>query len=221
MATEVFSFDYDAGANIYIRIYGRTGDKLHKVFDFNDSTFKAAGTTATQLLTCDEQAGEDGTGKSSYTAAVDLAALNSTLKYEGFVIRAFDNASPAVSDVAVSGPLSFHVQAGEEGRRHIEPELEGAFTTTSGVEVRISAYLKVDGQRYTLEEGVASCTLTVREHGEGVNLYQVTETADALGRFELSQEFPDYDADRLYNHSVAINVDGLTFTKDFDIPNYA
>lgn len=220
MATEVFSFDHDAGADVYLRIWGRTGSDVGKVFDFDDSTFKALSAATTPFLACDEQEDEDGTGKSSYTAAVDLADLNSTFVLKNFVIRVYDNGTPAAADVAIGDPLSITVQVGQLGQRVIEPVLGACFTTTAGVEVRLSAYLSVDGQRYALP-GTAICTVVVREHGEGTNLYAVADTANADGRFELSKELPGYTADRIYNHSATITVDGVAFTKDFDIPNYA
>lgn len=219
MAVKEFTFNYDSGANIYIRIFGRTGSELSKVFDANDNTFKSSISSTTHIV-CTERALEDGTGKSAYTASVDLSNINSTFVLKDYVIKAFNNASPVAEDVSISETESFSVQVSDLGRRIIEPELGEAFTTTAGTEIRLSAYLKVDGERYILP-GTASCTLTVREHGSGVNLYSETETANAQGRFELSKNNPNYTADRLYNHSVAISVDSVTFTKDFDVPNYA
>ncbi|MCA9013693.1 MAG: hypothetical protein KDA77_00045 [Planctomycetaceae bacterium] len=221
MATTTITFDYNSGANIYIRIFGRTGSQLGLVFDAADNTFKdPAGTTTTPYIQCTERAYEDGTGKSSYTATVDLSNINSTFVLKDYVVRAFDNATPSFNDQAIGEPVPFSVQVSDLGRRQIEPELGAAFTTTSGVEVRLSVFLNVDGERYVLP-GTAIGTIVVREHGEGTNLYTVAGTANAQGRFELSQELPNYTGDRLYNHSVTITVDGVAFTKDFDVPNYA
>ena len=78
MATKVFSFDYDAGADLYVRIFGRTGSEVGQVYDADDDTFKALGSAATPYLPCTEQTAENGTSYSSYTVAVDLANINST-----------------------------------------------------------------------------------------------------------------------------------------------
>lgn len=221
MAITTITFDFNAGADIYVRIFGRTGSELGLVFDADDNTFKdPAGATTTPHLACTEKPYENGTGKSSYIVTVDLANINSTFVLKDYVVRAFDNATPSFNDQAIGETVAFSVQVSDLGRRQIEPELVAAFTTTQGVEVRLSAFLNVDGERYVLP-GTAIGTIVVREHGEGTNLYTVAGTANAQGRFELFQELPNYTADRLYNHSVTITVDGVAFTKDFDVPNYA
>lgn len=217
MATAVFRYLGEPGANIYYRVFNAAG----AVFDFTDEDFTTLeGATKAHEDDVDELTDEGGSSNSVYAVTIDLAKLNATLVPQEFIIYAYSGAAPDDGDDPLTSGYEFTVQAGKLGNRLIEPELSAAFTTTEGDEVRLSAYLKVDGERYSLSEA-DSCVITVREHGEGVELYDVSGTANAQGRFELSKEDPGYSADRLYHHSVAITADGLTFTKDFDVPNYA
>jgi len=206
MATKVFSFDYDAGANLYVRIFGRTGSDVGKVYDADDDTFKALGSATTPYLACTEQTAENGTSYSSYTVAVDLANINSTLALKDYVIRAYDNATPAATDVAVGAKQEFSVQASRYGEQEITVDCKGCNTSSEGTSVKYLIRLNVNGEFYQLANA-ATGVLTVRVLG-GTDLFNsgtLNPVTDA-GYFEYTKASPNFTADSLYEHEIVITV---------------
>jgi len=216
MATKVFSFDYDAGADMYVRIFGRTGSEVGQVYDADDDTFKVLGSATTPYLTCTEQTAEDGTDKSSYTVAVDLANINSTLALKDYVIRAYDNATPAATDVAVGAKQEFSVQASRYGAQEITTSVKGCFTSSAGDAVRYLIRLYVNGEFYELANA-ATGVLTVREQG-GTDLFTsgtINPVTDA-GYFEYDKSTPGFTDDRLYEHEIVITESSVAVTRYVD-----
>lgn len=216
MATKVFSFDYDAGADLYVRIFGRTGSEVGQVYDADDDTFKALGSAATPYLPCTEQTAENGTSYSSYTVAVDLANINSTLALKDYVIRAYDNATPAATDVAVGAKQEFSVQASRYGQQDITTSVKGCFTSSAGDEVKYLIRLYVNGEFYELANA-ATGVLTVREQG-GTDLFtsgSINPVTDA-GYFEYDKSTPGFTDDRLYEHEIVITESSVAVTRYVD-----
>lgn len=218
MATKVFSFDYDAGANLYVRIFGRTGSEVGQVYDANDDTFKALGSATTPYLTCTEQTAENGTSYSSYTVSVDLSNINSTLAAKDYVIRAYDNATPAATDVAVGAKQEFTVQASRYGEQPITVSIEGCNTSSAGSEVRYLVRLYVNGEFYALDNA-ATGVLTVREQG-GTDLFTsgTINPETGLGYFEYDKTTPGFTDDRLYEHEMVITESSVSVTRYVDWP---
>lgn len=218
MATKVFSFAYDAGANVYVRIFGRTGSEVGQVFDDNDDTFKSLATATTPYLTCTEQTAEDGTSYSVYTVSVDLANINSTLAAKDYVIKAYDNASPADADVAISEELGFTVHASRYGEQPITVTVEGCNTSSAGSEVRYLIRLYVNGEFYSLANA-ATGVLTVREQG-GTDLFTsgTINPVTGAGYFEYDKTTPSFTDDRLYEHEMVITESSVSVTRYVDWP---
>jgi len=216
MATKVFSFAYDASADVYVRIFGRTGSDVGKVYDADDDTFKALGSATTPYIACTEQTAEDGTGLSVYTVSVDLADLNSTLAEKDFVIKAYDNSSPADTDAAISEELPFTVQASRYGVQELSASVVGCFTTTAGAAVKYLIRLYVNGEFYELANA-ATGVLTVREQG-GTDLFtsgSINPVTDA-GYFEYTKTSPGFTDDRLYEHEIVITESSVAVTRYVD-----
>lgn len=220
MATKVFSFPYDASADVYVRIFGRTGSDVGKVYDADDDTFKSLGTATTPYIACTEQTSEDGTGLSVYTVSVDLADLNSTLAEKDFVIKAYDNSSPADTDAAISEELQFTVQASRYGVQDITATMDGCNTSSTGTAVRYLIRLYVNGEFYQLANS-ATCVLTVREQGSGTDKFTSSDdgtlnpVTDA-GYFEYTKTTPGFTDDRLYEHEAVITESGVSITRYSD-----
>ncbi len=142
MATETLRFDgHDASADAYVRIFNASG----QVFDFDDSTFKALASCTTPYQTSTERGDLDGTAFSAYDNAIDLALLNDLPTPQRFTAKWFDNASPADSDVAVSGALDFTVQSGKLGERATIPCFDQNVKSTSGLAAQQAAWLDEEG----------------------------------------------------------------------------
>lgn len=216
MATKVFSFDYDAGADLYVRIFGRTGSEVGQVYDANDDTFKALGSATTPYIACTEQTAENGTSYSSYTVSVDLADINATLALKDYVIRAYDNATPAATDVAVGAKQEFSVQASRYGKQDITVSCVGAHTSSAGTETRYLIRLYVDGDFYVLDD-TATGVLTVREQG-GTDLFTsgTLNPETGLGYFEYDKTTPGFTDDRLYEHEIVITESSVAVTRYVD-----
>lgn len=208
MATRRIYAQAEAGADLYLRVMNAAGDWL----DFDDDAFKSwsSATTPYVAMTEDDDAG--GTSRKSYYADLDLAALNPTPEPLRFYLQACDNASPALTDDPVSETNEIVVQSGEiAGADEILCVTDACFTSTAGTEIRFLAWLEKNGQKVVLSAG--SCTVTVREHGAGSDLFSVTDSApNAAGVFELTQASPGFTDDRIYLATVAITVNSITYT---------
>ena len=89
MATKTFTITYDAGASLYLAIF-RPSDGY--VLDFAGSpanTFRALGSATTPYVSATERTGPGGSSKSLYTAAVDLANVNSGSTPTDYVVQWF------------------------------------------------------------------------------------------------------------------------------------
>lgn len=85
--------------------------------------------------------------------------------------------------------------------------VEAAVTSAAGTELRILAWLELGGEVVALPSG--TCSIVVREHGSGANLFTVTDNApNAQGIFELTQSTPGFTDDRLYGFMTTIVDDG-------------
>lgn len=213
MATKVFSIPYDAGSNVYARIFGRTGSEVGQVYDANDDTFKALGSATTPYIACTEQTAENGTSYSGYTVSVDLSNINSTLAANDYVIKFYDNATPASNDVAISGETAFTVQASRYGKQDITASIVGCFTSSAGTSVKYLMRLYVDGDFYQLANA-ATGVLTVREQG-GADLFTsgtINPVTDS-GYFEYTKSSPGFTDDRLYEHELVITESSVSFTR--------
>jgi len=216
MATKVFSFDYDAGADLYVRIFGRTGSEVGQVYDANDDTFKALGSATTPYIACTEQTAENGTSYSSYTVAVDLADINATLALKDYVIRAYDNSTPASTDVAVGAKQEFSVQASRYGKQDITVSCKGCNTSSAGTSVKYLIRMYVDGEFYQLANA-AEGVLTVRVLG-GTDLF-TSGTLNPVtdeGYFEYTKTTPGWTNDSLYEHEIVITESSVAVTRYVD-----
>ena len=98
-------------------------------------------------------------------------------------------------------------------------ELIPCNTTTAGTTVRILAKVRKGGAMvavYTIDP-TATLALAVREQGEGADLFTIGATtvgSDHL--FALSQNSPNYTADRNYKYTATLVVLGVTYT-DVDV----
>lgn len=218
MATKVFSFDYDAGANIYVRIFGRTGAEVGQVYDADDDTFKALGSATTPYIDCTEQTAEDGTGFSSYTVSVDLSLINNTLALKDYVIKAYNNGTPDSTDIAVSETLAFSVQAARFGEQDITVSCKGCNTSSAGTSVKYLIRMYVNGEFYQLANA-ATGVLTVRVLG-GADLFTSgsTNPVTGAGYFEYTQSTPEFAADSLYEHEIVITENSVAVTRYVDWP---
>lgn len=205
-----YKVDYASGSNVYIRLWNDS----HEVFDFNDNTFKAIGSATTPHRLC------------TYNSSEKLYRTNTAIDWEvvwnkgspyRVTVLAYDNATPASSDVAITVPNQLIVQFGQIGEKEIVCGLDAVFTSTAGTELRLLSWLERGGQTIPLAAG--SCTVTVREHGAGVDLFTVTDAApNAAGHFELTQSSPGFTADRVYRALVVIAENSTTWTTTHTLP---
>jgi hypothetical protein len=219
MTSEVLTLEYDAGADVYLRIWNDSG----QVFDFDDDTFKALSGAVEPYLAMTERADMAGTGRSGYQATVDLATVNKTGTAKRYTVKAYDNGTPADADNPVAEPLGLTVQFGRLGERPVRCELEAALTSTAGSAVRLTAWLEHGGEIVDLStlDPTASVSIGVREHGAGANLFTVTDGGagpNASDRFEVTQSTPGFTDDRLYSFLVSITANGVTHTTQHLIP---
>lgn len=146
MTTEVFTLpEYDAGETVFFRVFDTTGN----VFDFDDGIFKAIGSATTPQVAASEKTGMGGTGKSGYTASIDLAAINDTGSVGRYTAKAYAQAggSPAATDPAISGGLTLSVQFGILGEKEVIAQAEISVKSTAGSTAQVSAWLEHGGNR--------------------------------------------------------------------------
>lgn len=93
MTTKTFTITYDAGASLYLAIF-RPSDGY--VLDLADNTFKAiSAPPTTPYVAATERTGPGGSSKSLYTAAVNLANVNSGSTPTDYVVQWFTDTSLA------------------------------------------------------------------------------------------------------------------------------
>jgi hypothetical protein len=211
--TETFTFDrYVAGSSLYARVFNAAG----QVFDFSDNTFKALAGATTPYVAATEHADLDGTGYSGYSVAIDLDLLNPSGSRSRFALKFYDNATPAAADQAVSGAKGFTIQFGELGERDVVPQVELSVKSTEGLAAQLSAWLEHGGRKVAIGsvDAAATASITVREHGSGVDLFTLAFTAADLNNdvFEKEQATPGFTDDRQYEVEVSITENGNTYT---------
>lgn len=171
MATETFTLpEYDAGATIFFRVFDTDGN----VFDAADDTFKDIAIATTPQLAATERTGMGGTGKSGYTASIDLADINDTGAKGRYIVKAYSQAgaSPATTDPSVSDGLSITVQFGSLGEREIVAQGEISVKSTAGDACQVSAWLEHGGSKIavgsnggTVFTAATTDTITSIAHG--------------------------------------------------------
>lgn len=210
MTTETFVFEYTAGADIYFRLFNAAG----QVFDFSDNTFKALSAATTPYFVATEKADMGGTTQSGYVANIDLADVHNTGAVGRFVLKAYDNDTPADTDDPISDPLPITVQFGELGEGELLCQFELNVKSTEGLAAQLSVWLERNGKKIDIDtvDPSCSCSVTVREHGSGANLFTAAGVVGDLqnDRFEFEQATPGFTDDRQYDVTVSITENGNT-----------
>lgn len=204
MASNYWKAQFDTGANLYLRIF----NDAHSVYNFSTNVFEALSSSANHRLSM------------TYNSDEKLYRSNSVIDWNlvwpnglptKFTVQIYNNASPSTSDVPVCETAQITLQFGEIGAGVIVCGFDGAFTSTAGLEYRMLTWIERDGQTVPLAAG--SCTVTVREHGSGSDLFDTTDTApNAAGIFELTESSPGFTADRVYEAEVVITENAKSWT---------
>ena len=204
MASNYWFAQYPSGGNLYLRLF----NSAHEVFNFSTNAFGALSSSSDQRLGM------------TYSSDQKLYRSDSTINWSNvwnkgtpakFQIQVYNNASPSTSDAQVTETEQITIQFGELGDGVIVCGFDGAFTSTAGLEYRMLSWLERNGQTIPLASG--SCTVTVREHGSGSDLFDTTDSApNAAGIFELTESTPGFTADRAYEVEVAITENAKTWT---------
>lgn len=212
MASETFAFEYTSSANIYFRLFNMAG----QVFDFADNTFKALAGATTPYVAATERADMAGTGRSGYTAAVNLTNVNKTGAATRYVLKAYNNVTPADADNPVSGALDITVQFGKLGEREVVAQAQLNVKSTAGSTAQLAVWLEHGGQKVDIDTVDAACTasVVVREHGSGSNLFTKAFVAADLKNdaFEAEQASPNFTDDREYQVQASVTENGNTHT---------
>lgn len=214
MASETFSFEHTAAANIYFRIFNMSG----QVFDFNDNTFKSLAAATTPYVTATEKADMGGTGRSGYVATINLTNVNNTGAANRYELKAYDNAAPADGDNPVSDALPFTVKFGKLGERPWAVQFEVNVKSTAGSTAQLSVWLEYDGEKIDIDTVDATCSgnISMREHGAGADLFsKALAVGDlTLDVFQVEQASPNFVDDREYNCVVSVTENGTTHTTE-------
>jgi len=218
MSSITLFVEHTAGADIYFRVFNASG----QVLDFTDNTFKALSGATTPYVEADERADMAGTGRSGYTASLNLANVNKSAAAQ-FVIKAYDNSSPADADNPIAPAATnetilpaphLWVEFGELGRGEILVQVEVNVKSTAGSTAQVALWLERDGKKLDIDDIDATCTasVTVREHGSASNLFTLNFTAgDIQGdRFEKEQSSPGFTDDRQYEVAASITENSNT-----------
>jgi hypothetical protein len=137
----------------------------------------------------------------------------------------YDPASkPGVADALLNelvesdgGVSRFTANALEEapGTPLARVEFEISVKSTAGLAAQISAWLTIGGELVDIEglDPTPTLSVTVREHGSGVDLFTATGDASDIfnSRFEIEQALPNFVDDRQYAADVEIDVDGTVY----------
>ncbi len=221
MSTQTFCLpDQAAGSSRYFRIFDSAG----LVFDFNDNTFKAIASATTPYVLATERTAMGGTGKSSFTADVDLANVWNKPGSQ-FFLFAYAGGTPADGDAAISPTASESIilpspspwiEFGEFGRGEIIAEVEANVKSTAGTTAQLALWLARNGKKIPIAtiDPVATGNITYREHGATSPLLinqNVTNANFVTERFEVEVSNPNFVNDRQYEAVGSITILGTTF----------
>lgn len=221
MATETLAKAYTESLNIYFAIWNKAG----QVLDFADSTFKAlSAPPTTPYVAATERDDVGGTGKSLYVADVDLDDVNAGAALTQAVAIAYQRAggSPNLStDATISEPVEFSVQFGRLGAQDVVVQSQLSVESTLGLVAQIVVWLEVGGEKVDpLDiDAAATCSVTVREHGSGVDLFTEGGVAANVknGRFEYEKATPGFADDVQYEVEASITMNGVTVATTHNI----
>jgi len=173
---------------------------------------------ATPYLTATELTGPGAAANSLYVASLDMALLYPHGVVTRFFWAGYTRAGAApvpATDTPLAAPTSLDVQFGERGAGVLDLEVNAAFTTTGGTDVRVSAVVTRNGQVVPIATDDATATLAaaVREWGSGADLFTIAAvTVNTAHTFELEKVTPGFTADRVYKYTFTLTENGQTFT---------
>lgn len=212
MATKQLRIEDTAGVNNYFTVW-RSSDNL--IFDFNDNTFKAIGSATTPYLAATENTNTGGTGRSHYTASLNLALLGSVDAFVQAYRRSGGTPAP-LTDATIEDPFPIEVRAGSEGgaiggrinavyKRGLN-EFEALFTLTlNGAPISLSGATGTLTVRDALGNDVfAALTGSLIEHDTDAGFY----------RMKWTQSAPGFTGDRAYDLRAVITLGSVTITID-------
>lgn len=145
MATETFTFSYNASADVYVRIFDSAG----LCFDFDDSTFKAIASCTTPYAAATERTA-GGTANSIYQVAVDLDTVNGTGAANRYTMLAYDNATPADADDPVSAALDLPIRFGTLSEQPAICQGELNVKSTAGTTAQLTGWLEFNGAKVSV-----------------------------------------------------------------------
>ncbi len=215
MATKRLRIEATAGSNVYFTVW-RSSDNL--IFDFSDNTFKAIGSATTPYLAASENTNTGGTGRSHYTASLNLSLLGTVDAFVQPYLRAGGSPAP-LTDTTLEDPLVLVTRFGDvpsvisaEICATMQRELD---------ELLISVTISLDGQALDLNTlSVApTCEVLVRQSDPPGNAFPaLTATIDADGRFVATQADPfNEDAGDQEFHAV-ITIEHGSESFRYDLP---
>jgi len=209
---------YAASANIYFRLWDASGN----VFDFNDTTFKAIGSATTPQVAATERAAPGGTGYSAYVATVDLSTVNKTGTEMMVLFHAYDNGTPAATDVPILEGDSQIVQFSQIGPCEVRVGFEANVKSTAGSFVQFATWLEVNGVKVNIDDidAAATSSIVVRKHEEASNKFTTNFTVADLKNdvFEGEEASPNFDNDRQHQFEASITENSNTWTTHHRLP---
>ena len=214
MSTITFEYEGASGGAFAIRVIGLTGSQAGQVLDFNDNTFKAIGSATTPYAAATERTGINGTGKSSYTIALNLANVNSSEVAQQYLVKWYTGATPATTVTPVKSEaiitVLFGAIAGE-----VTVEFEINVKSTAGAAAQIGVWLIHRGEKVDLTtiDATPALSVEVREHASGSALFTATgDDTDVFDkRFEVEQASPGFTDDRQYAAEVVVTLGSTVF----------
>jgi hypothetical protein len=217
MATQRLRFEDTAGVNNYFTVW-RSSDNL--IFDFNDNTFKAIASATTPYLAADENTNTGGTGRSHYTASLNLSLLGSVDAFVQAYRRSGSTPAP-LTDATIEDPVPIEVRFGDQPGS-ISAEICATMDhSVSPEELFLSVTISLDGQAIDLNDMATAptCAIQVRQSNPAADAFpELTATIDDDGRFVASQESPfDEDQAEKEFHAVVTVTHGSQ-TYRFDLP---
>lgn len=216
MSTIDLEYEAASGGGYAIRVIGLTGGEAGQVLDFNDSTMKAIGSATTPYKAATERTGVCGSGRSSYTVNLDLAAVNSKAYSRFYRIKWYTGSAPATTVNPVKDEDVMLIRNGNAGWREWIAQCELSVKSTAGSTAQVSVWLEDGGEKVAVGtlDGATTASLVVREHASGANLFTKSLVAGDLHNhiFEAEQASPGFTDDRQYLLTASVVVNGVTFS---------
>jgi len=218
MATESLILEeYDPGVTVYPFV----GNAAGQVYDFDDDTWKAAGSVVDPVPGTVTELALPGNDQSRYSVGLDLALINPSLTLTTYWIFWRRQLGAAVN-LAIDEPIAVNSHVIRCSRLNPSLTLHHRPNLMQDQSPEVASFwvwLEADGQKLDINEltPTPGIVIDIRKEGAGSDLFQATAASpNAAGEFYVTYNTPGYGEDtRTFRATINIGSGAFVATDVF------